>query len=278
MKLNKLFLALSFGLSLAALQGAAWGQEGSTAAAAAWPKKPSFSVRLGTFFSSSGGQIRIDGANGQGTVIDLKDVLNVPNNATVFRARADVRVAKWFGVEGEWYRIARSQTAVLDREITIGDEIFAINETVSSSLVQSYIDTALKFYLVHRQRLDLGLWLGATIHLIDLGVDAQPSGRTVEKKPWYPVPALGVCFNYSILPRLYLYGKAGYFYYKVDDPVTKIDAVRFDITLDYYFWKALGVGVTYAYVNNTVEMEKSPLQGMVKGTSNGIQIYATIGF
>jgi len=150
-----------------------------------------------------------------GTEIDLQDVLNAPKNATVFRGRADIRINSWFGVEGEYYRIARSQTAVLDREITIGDEIIAINQTVASSLVQNYLDTALKFYLVHRQRLDLGLWLGATVHLVDFSLEADPSGQSVERRPWYPVPALGVHFSYTILPRLYLYGKAGYFRYKV---------------------------------------------------------------
>jgi len=54
--------------------------------------------------------------------------------------------------------------------------------------------------------------------------------------------------------------------------------VRFDITLDYYIWKALGVGVTYAYVNNSVEMEKSPLKGMFDSRSSGFQIYGVIGF
>jgi hypothetical protein len=253
-------------------------QETSNPAASPWPKKPPFTIRLGTYFSNASGQIRVDGENGQGTVIDLQDVLNVPNNATVFRARADVRIAKWFGVEAEWYRIAQSQSTILDREITIGDEVFAVNEEISSRLVQNYLDTALKFYLVHNARLDLGLWLGATIHLIDFSLDAQPSGQSFARTPWYPVPSLGVCGSYTILPRLYLYGKAGYFYYKVNDPITKIDAVRFDITLDYYFWKALGVGLTYAYVNNSVEMVKSPLYGMVKGTSNGLQLYVTIGF
>ncbi len=255
----------------------AWGQEGSDPPAKVFAKKPSFSIRLGSYFSSSSGQIRIDGEN-QGTVIDLKDVLNVPENATVFRGRADIRIAKWFGVEAEYYRIARSQTAVLDGEITVGDEVIAIGQTISSSLVQNYLDTALKFYLVHTQRLDLGLWLGATVHLVDFSLEAEPSGQSVAKNPWYPVPALGVHFSYTILPRLYLYGKAGYFKYKVTDPTTKIDAVRFDITLDYYFWKALGVGVTYAYVDNSVEMEKAPLKGMVNGRSSGFQIYGVIGF
>ena len=278
MKPTRSFVLAGALLAVFASAFTAWAQETSNPAAAPWPKKPSFTIRLGTYFSNANGQIRVDGENGQGTVIDLQDVLNVPNNATVFRARADVRVAKWFGVEAEWYRIGQSQSTTLDREITIGDEVYSINEEISSRLVQQYLDAALKFYLVHNERLDLGLWLGATIHLIDFSLDAQPSGQSFARTPWYPVPALGVCFNYVVLPRLYLYGKAGYFYYKVDDPITKIDAVRFDITLDYYFWKALGVGVTYAYVNNSVEMEKSPLQGMVKGKSNGIQLYATIGF
>jgi hypothetical protein len=278
MKPTRFFVLAGALLAVIASASTAWAQETSDPAAAPWPKKPSFTIRLGTYFSNATGQIRVDGENGQGTVIDMQDVLNVPNNATVFRARADVRVAKWFGVEAEWYRIGQSQSTTLDREITIGDEVFPVNEVIDSRLVQQYLDTALKFYLIHNGRLDLGLWLGATIHLIDFSLDAQPSGRSFDRTPWYPVPALGACFNYTVLPRLYLYGKAGYFYYKVDDPITKIDAVRFDITLDYYFWKALGVGVTYAYVNNSVEMEKSPLQGMVKGTSNGIQIYATIGF
>jgi hypothetical protein len=255
----------------------AWGQEESAPAVKAWPKKPSFSIRLGSYFASSSGTIRIDGEN-QGTEIDWHDVLNAPTNATVVRGRADVRIAKWFGVEAEYYRIARSQTATIDSEIIIGDETIAIGQTIASSLVQSYLDTALKFYLVHGRRLDLGLWLGATIHFVDFSVEAEPSGAAVYRNPWYPVPALGVHFSYAVLPRLYLYGKAGYFKYKATEPTTKIDAVRFDITLDYYFWKALGIGVTYAYVDNMVEMEKSPLMGMIDSRSSGFQIYGVIGF
>jgi len=258
----------------------AWAQEEADPPAQAWQKKPSFTIRLGTFFANSSTQIRVDGENGEGTEIDLKDTLDAPSNATVFRGRADVRIAKWFGVEAEFYRIASSQTATIDREIIVGDETFPINETVSSRFVQSYIDTALKFYLVHRQRLDLGLWVGATIHLLDFSLEAEPSGAAVYKTPWYPVPAFGVHFGYTLLPRLYLYGKAGYFHYKVADPTTNIDAIRFDITLDYYVWKALGIGVTYAYVDNEVEMASSSfgMTGAFNNRNNGIQIYATIGF
>lgn len=277
MKPTRMIVTTGVLLAVLAPMALAHGEGATGQTATTGVKKPPFSIRLGSYFSSFGGQIRVDGEN-QGTVIDLKDVLKVPNNATVLRARGDVRIAKWFGVDVEWYRIASTQTTVLDRQIIVGDVTFDLDQTITSKLVQSYIDTALKFYLVHRQRLDLGLWLGATVHLVDFSLDAQPSGRAYAKKPWYPVPALGVCFNYSILPRLYLYGKAGYFYYKVDEPVTRIDAVRFDVTLDYYFWKFLGIGLTYAYVNNTVEMDKDPLKGMVKGRSSGLQIYGVIGF
>ena len=81
--------------------------------------------------------------------------------------------------EIEYYRIADSATTVHRPGLTVGDEIFAINETVSTSFGRSFLDTSLKFYLVHRPRLDLGLFVGANIHFVKLTMDAEPSGRSV---------------------------------------------------------------------------------------------------
>jgi hypothetical protein len=276
MRTNKLLRIGGVLLAIAALNAAVWAQGEADKTATAWPKKPNFSIRLGSYFTNNTGQIRIDGANGEGTVIDLKDVLGIPKNATVFRARADVRVASWFGLEGEFYRISRSKTAVIDREITVGDEVFPINETISSHFAQNFLDLALKFYLFHRQRWDLGLWLGANVHFPAFSLDAQPSDMSVSRKTWYPIPSLGVVGSYTILPRLYLYGKAGYFKYSADS--ISFDSVRFDISVDYYIWKSLGVGMTYEYYDSSVDKTASQFNGMIKGTTSGFQIYGVIGF
>lgn len=275
MKQKKLFLIWGVILTVVALNAVAWA-DGETVKV--WPKKPSFSVRLGGYFANATGQIRVDGENGEGNLIDMQNVLDIPKDATVFRAKADVRILSWFGVGGEWYRVARSGSSTINEDITVGDIVFPINETVSSSFYQNYLDLALKFYLFHRERWDLGLWAGATLHFWKFSLNAEPSGLAVNKDPWAPVPAFGICFNYSILPRLYLYGKAGYFKYSDSAASISFKSTRFDISADYYFWKAFGVGVTYEYYDTSVEKSTSSYNGLLGTKTQGFQIYGVIGF
>jgi hypothetical protein len=278
MRSNKGLLIGAVVLAAIGLNAAAWGQEASGEPAKVWPKKPNFSIRLGGNFSDASGQIRVDGANGEGTLIDMQDVLEIPKNATAFRLKGDFRVAKWFGVELEYYRIADHATTVLDRQITVGDEIFDINETITTGFQRSFLDTFLKFYFIHRPRLDLGLFLGANLHFMELSMDAEPSGRSVYKNPWYPVPSLGATFSYTLTPKMFLYGKGGYFYYKIKDSSRKLDSVRFDVSLDYYFWKSLGVGATYEYIKSTTERDSAEFAGMISHRTSSFQIYGVIGF
>jgi hypothetical protein len=278
MRSNKGLLIVAVALAVVGLSAAAWSQEESDKPAKVWLKKPNFSIRLGSIFSDVSNQFRIDGADGEGTLIDAHDVLKLPKNGTALRAKGDFRVAKWFGVEVEYYRISDSSSTVIDRDITVGDEIFPINETVSTSFTRSFLDTSLKFYFIHKPRLDLGLYLGANIHFIELTMDADPSGRSVYKNPWYPVPSIGATFTYSLGPRWYVYGKAGYFYYKIKDSNRSLDSVRFDINMDYYFWKSLGIGVTYEYIKSSTERNSAEFAGMVSNRSSSIQIYLAVGF
>jgi hypothetical protein len=278
MRSNKGLLIAAVVLAILGLNAAARGQEESAKPATVWQKKPNFTIHIGTIFSDVNSQFRVDGADGEGTLIDAQSILNLPKSGTALRAKGDFRIAKWFGVEVEYYRIADSATTVLDRDITVGDEIFSINETISTSYNRSFLDTSLKFYIIHRPRLDLGLFLGANIHFVKLSMGAEPSGRSVSRNPWYPVPAIGATFSYSLGPRWYLYGKAGYFYYKVSDSNRSLDSVRFDINMDYYFWRSLGVGATYEYIKSSTERNSAEFAGMISNRSNSIQIYAVIGF
>ena len=278
MKQGRLVFTLAVLLTVLGLNAAAAGQEGTDSNASAWPKKPAFSLRIGTYFSRVSTQVRVDGENGLGTEFDISDVLGIPPSATVIRARGEFRLARWFGVEAEYYRIGRSRTFTIDRDITVGDNVFNVDETVTTRFITSYLDFALKFYLIRKQRLEMGLWLGANVHFMNLSLEAQPSEfGVVRSTVWYPVPAGGVHFNYSLLPRLYLYGKAGFFYYKLS-ATEKLNAARFDISLDYYVWKSLGIGVTFAYNDSSLQTDRARFQGAVKNRASGFQIYAVIGF
>lgn len=278
MRSNKGPLIAAVVLAIIVLNAAARGEEEPAKPAKAWPKKPVFTIHLGSIFSDVSNQFRIDGAEGEGTLIDAQDVLNIPKSGTALRAKGDFRILKWFGIEAEFYRIADSATAVIDRQLIVGDEIFDINETVTTGFNRSFLDASLKFYLVHRPRLDLGLFVGANIHFMELTLDAQPSGRSVVTNPWYPVPSIGATFSYTLGQRWYLYGKAGYFYYKLSDSNRNLDSARFDINMDYYIWKSLGVGATYEYIKSSTERNSAEFAGMISNRSSSFQIYGVIGF
>jgi len=280
MKTGRLVLTLGLLLTGLGLSAAAWGQERAEEKTSIWPKKPAFSFRIGTYFSSVDTRVRIDGANGRGTEIDLGSVLKIPRTATVFRANGDFRILSWLGVEAEYYRLNRSKVVAIDQEFTAGDIVFAVNDIVSTKYITSYLDLALKFYLIHRQRLDLGFWVGAKGHFLQLGLENQSAELgtvSVNRKTWFFVPAGGLQFSYSLLPRLYLYGKAGYFSYKVSD-TKHFNNTRCDISLDYYVWKSLGIGATYEYNRSTVESDNTRFVGLIKARASGLQLYAVIGF
>jgi hypothetical protein len=280
MKLSRLALTSAVLFAALGLNIAAWGQEGPDGKAPAWPKKPPFSLRIGTYFSNVATRIRIDGERGFGTEIDLSSVLKIPRTATIFRANGEFRIFSWFGVEAEYYRINRSKVVAIDQEFVAGDIVFAINDTVSAKYRTSYLDFALKFSVLHRERLDLGFWVGAKVHFLQLELENQSAelgSAFVNRKTWYPVPAGGMQFVYSLLPRLYLYGKAGYFSYKISD-AKRFNNTRYDISLDYYVWRSLGLGATYEYSRSSFSSDNTNFSGLVKTRSSGLQFYAVIGF
>lgn len=61
-----------------------------------WRKKPSFSLRLGSYFPSLSTILRVDSESlGRGTEIDLEDLLQLDSSPIVIRGDADVPIVSW---------------------------------------------------------------------------------------------------------------------------------------------------------------------------------------
>ena len=78
----------------------------------------------------------------------------------------------------EYYGITDSATTVIDRDITVEDH-FPHRPNGLDELRPVLSGHVLKFYFIHKPRLDLGLFLGANIHFMKLTMDAEPSGLSV---------------------------------------------------------------------------------------------------
>jgi hypothetical protein len=271
-------LIVVFGLFAASLH--AQEDKGETKETSKWKRKPAFSLRLGSYFPSLETNLRVDSeALGRGTEINLENLLRLNKSPIVLRADAEIRVASWLSFDLGYYGIGRSKTTVIDRDIQVGDTIFNLNQTLQTKFNTNYIRANLKFFFVHSPRLDLGVWAGANVAFYKFSLDAQGAGNaSIERNDvWAPIPAAGIHLSYTLLPNLYLFGKAGYFYYSLSDNF-KFTSTSFDINLNYYFLKFLGIGATYEYNVFKLDGEVGGFSGKISSRFGGFQIYGILGF
>jgi len=245
-----------------------------------WRKRPGFSLRLGSYFSSLNTKLRIDSdILGPGTEIDLEDKLQIGDTKTIIRGDFEFRALSWLSMDLGFYTINRSEETVLDEDIQIGDTIFKLNQTVQGKLNTTYVRSHLKFYLVNKQRLEFGIWVGATIMFFDFSLTAQELGETLveEQDIWAPIPAAGIHASYTLFRNLYIFGGAGYFYYGLSDEL-KFKSWSFNLNVHYYFYKFLGIGATYEYNKFSLDGEFDVLSGSAINRVSGLQLYVLIGF
>ncbi len=245
-----------------------------------WKRRPAFSLRFGTYFPSLETRVRIDSdILGRGTDINLEDVLQLDKSPVVVRADAEIRLASWFSLDLGYYGIGRSKTTVIDRDIQVGETIFTIDQTLKTKFNTNYLRAHLKFSFIHNPRLDLGVWAGANVAFYKLSLDAVEQGQTLleENDVWAPIPAGGIHISYTLLPNLYLFGKAGYFYYSLTENF-KFTSTSFDINLQYYFYKFLGIGATYEYNEFKLDGEVGGFSGRISNRFGGFQVYGLLGF
>jgi hypothetical protein len=242
-------------------------------------KRPAFAIKLGSFMPTVNTVIRTDATGAaEGTPIDLEEDLGLDKNLTMLRLDGDIRIAPWFSLGLGYYGFKRSQDKAISEEIQIGDTVYPINQTLKTSLNTSYMNADLKFYLFHRQRWDLGVYAGVNLAHYKLNVRAQELDRQLLEiqKIWAPVPSVGLHFAYTIVPNLYLYGKAGYFTFS--NKRLDFDSATFNLNLDYYFYKFVGIGARYEYSRFDANLDILNWNGRVKYDLAGFNAYLTLGF
>ena len=245
-----------------------------------WRKKPGLSLRFGSYIPQVNTKVRIDSERlGQGTEIDFEDLLQLDRSPVILRGDAEIPVVSWFSLDLGFYAINRNSTKVIDRDIQMGDTIFNLNQTVNTKFNTTYLRVNFKFFIIRKPRLDLGLWAGANVAFFNFSLQAQELGKTFSEgnDVWAPIPSIGIHGAYTLFPNFFIFGKAGYFYYGISDNL-KFNALSYDINVNYYFYKFLGIGATYEYNRAELDGQIGDMTGLVINKLGGFQFYLVIGF
>ena len=278
MKRAIIFLSIALFFSGFALTAFAQEEVKPAESTKKWMKKPFFAFKLGSFFPYLSMDIRVDPpGGGEGTDVNLEKDLGVAKSGTTIRLDGDLRLAKWFSLALNYYSFSRSSEKAIEKEIQIGDTVFPVHQTVKTTLAPAFINLDAKFYILHRERLDFGVYAGVYATHFRINVDAQEADRRLLeiRKIWAPIPSVGLHFWYQPIPKMFLYAKAGYFKYNTKR--IDFDSATFSINLDYYFYKFLGIGARYEYSAMKLNLDLAGYHGKLDYNIGGLQAYLTIG-
>jgi hypothetical protein len=157
-----------------------------------------------------GTDIRVDGANGEGTEIDGEDVLGLSREKIQPRASVRWRPGRRHEIELGYQFARRTGEKTLERDIVFADSSYTVGLNMKSTFRTDQIFLAYRFVIRARERTQLGVGVGVGAFPFKLEVDrlASTGGSEVtssSKRSFTgPFGSLGIYGRFLLGDRWYL--------------------------------------------------------------------------
>lgn len=241
-----------------------------------------FYAKGGLFFSNLDSSIRIDGS-AAGTPIDLEKDFGLGSQKTAGFGLAGWRFSEKWRVELEYFRLSRSGSTKIDRNVTVGNTVYPVNGTITSGLSTSIYRLAVGYSFVKGDGYELGADLGA--HLSDFSVFVEGTGslngapataRRETRSQLVPLPTLGLYGRYDLNDTFALVARADYFQLKIDKYKGSLVDLSAGVTAR--VTKNVGIGADMRYVDYGLRASAADFTGKIDYKFYGPFVYLDIGF
>jgi hypothetical protein len=224
-------------------------------------------LKGGYFFASQDSTIRLDGPLGNGTEIDVEDVLGLDENISSYDVGIEWRFFDRHRLTVSYFDLTRDASSSFSG--TIGDTTFT-NEVVNTEFKWNTAAAIYTWDFLQTNKYELGLSIGA--HVTTFKFTVAGLGANLESKSvTAPLPVLGLTGAYAFTPKLIARGDFGWFGIKVGEVEGNQLALNFD--LEYNMWKHVGFGVGYKFYNLDVEITEDDFKGSIDTKYNGLTVF-----
>jgi len=229
------------------------------------------SISLGVFITDRDTKTRLDSDLGLGTEIVLEDDLGLDSSDNVFRIDGYFRFSDRHRLDFSAFDLSRDTVATIDRDITWGEETYAVNTVVETDFDLAIYKGAYTYSIVDYERGYIGASIGLYVADITVSLDEQNVGRFEEGSVTAPLPVVGLRGSHEISDRWSVKGSAELFALEIDDTDgSLVDAL---VGIDYAISDNFSIGAGYNYVNIDVDSEDSGLSGSLDWEYKGGMLY-----
>lgn len=239
---------------------------------------PNLSLKIGSFFAFMDTTLRVDSSLGQGTEINLEDLLKFDRNKHVLEIQGSWQLSQRFHLKAEYYRMARTSNFVtLEEDIQVGDVIFEAGSTLDGIIKQQLFRFNFYYGLIHTKRLNLGPYIGLNVVSNNYELEARSGGDEKETSADINelVPSFGLFSVFILHPKLNLNVDLDYFPYSLTD-FMNFAQVNFETYLEYYPTRHIGLGIAYSYRSIKIESDTGDFLGKLETKTSGFLAYVIL--
>lgn len=244
----------------------------------ATPINDRFAVRASYFPGSVRTDIRLDDSQGNpGTELDAEDELGLRDKPSEVRVEALLRVLERHRIRVDYFNLRRRGDEMLTRDIAFGDETFAVDDRVLSTLEWKQLNFTYLYSIVRNQRFELGGGFG--LHLFQGEARARVPARLVQENQSGSVafPTFALDATLRLAKRFSVTARANYLSGHIDDSSGKISDYHADV--QYRWARNFAVGLGYSKMKTRLDVvDPGDLSGRLAMAVDGPELFFRASF
>jgi len=241
------------------------------------PQDDRFRLSAGVFSASADTTVRLDADDGTaGTTLSAEDDLGYRDRSELGNVEVELRLRGRHHVRFNYWRFDRNATVVLDEPIQFGDDVYLVNDEVSSGLDVRNFAATYAYDILRYDRFTLGFGLG--VNLLEFRARAAVPARRVseEESRTGPIPAASMQALIRISERFHFEARGEYMNVDIDDYEGSL--LNMHAALLFRFTRNLGVGLGYTSLDHEVISRNPGDTGELTLKNNGGELFLRVAF
>src|SRR5262245_20575639 len=222
-------------------------------------------------------ELRLDADDGtRGTPVSAEDDLGLADRGEFADIEAEVRIRERHFVRFNYFRLDRSATTTLARDIQFGNDLFEAGDSVESTLDLREFTATYAYRFLRKPRFEMYGSFG--IHLTELIAEGRVRARNLreEEHEVAPLPALGLGVEVSFTDRIFASVFVDYLQANINDFEGEILDAR--LTALYRFTRNLSAGLGYFFLERNIDSFDPDDSGHFKLTDSGAELFLRMSF
>ena len=245
-----------------------------------------FKFVAGWFMPAFNTDVRIDNGGDPGDEVDLDNDLGVNRDQSGVLLGFEWRMAERHRLAASYSSFSQSATRTIDRQITIGDEIFPVSATIKTSWSLDMIPITYSYSFLKSESNELAGTFGIHWDSISLGLKGSTSlsnedlNANVSSGADLPLPLIGIRYDHNFSNNWS--AGLGASFFTIEFGQAELDArgslYNFRAYTEYRIKGRYGAGFAIDAFRLNIKADKPNLTGEFKYDYWGPQLYLTARF